>query len=281
MASSPRAWSIAMVAAPLLLAACALQADSGQPGRADTSPTPAPASAAAARMPDLIGLPSVEAGRRLGEIEGSAKLGLSSAWGPSIVRCGVRPGIVVHQAPTAGTPLRRRMVVHIRTAAMDLEEFRGPCEPTDGDLGPVTGPDALLARQFYRFAADAALGAPFVSGAVWVGIEHGPTAIRLGEAERTDPTAWQVGTGYAERTGPFSALDILAASGGYYELHPGVVGTCPSGDGATPPELAGLRAISLTAPSDTVSACSQWWGVTLFLDAENRIGGVALRLGSP
>lgn len=275
-------WSIAVIAVPLLLAACRSLAGSGPSGRDSAPPTSTPESPAAVLMPDLIGLPSAEAGRRLGAIEASAKLGLSSSWGPRIfVRCGVRPSSVVHQEPAAGTPLKGRTMVQIRTAALDLEEFRGPCEPADGDLGPVTGPDAVLARQFYRFAADPSLDAPFVSGEVWIGIEHGPTAISLGEAERADLAAWELGALYAERTGPFSALDTVASSGGYYELHDGVVGTCPSGRGKTPPELAGVRAISLTAPSDTISSCLEWWGVTLFLDDENRIRGVALRLGSP
>lgn len=85
---------------------------------------------------------------------------------------------------------------------------------------------------------------------------------------------------YAEATGPFSALDVLASSGGYYELHRGVVPTCPAGNDKVPPGFAELRSISLTAPSDTTSACSEW-GVTLFLDGEKNIRGVALRLGSP
>jgi hypothetical protein len=42
-----------------------------------------------------------------------------------------------------------------------------------------------------------------------------------------------------------------------------------------------LRAISLTAPSDTVNSCIDWWGVTLFLTEGDQIRGVALRLGSP
>lgn len=281
---SPGRWPITLVAIPLLLAACQSQADRGPRSSSESPPPPTSTREAPAPvlMPDLVGLPSAEAGRRLGRIEASARLGLSSNWGrPIIVRCGIRPRTIVRQKPAPGTTLERQMVVQIRTSALDLEEFRGPCEPADGDLGPVAGPDAALARQFYRFAADPSLGAPFVSGEVWTGIENGPTAISLGEVERADLAAWQLGTGYAERTGPFSALDIVASSGGYYELHRGVAPTCPSGSDEAPPELAGLRAISLTAPRDTTRACLEWWGVSLFLDDENKIRGVALRLGSP
>ncbi|MFA6575697.1 MAG: PASTA domain-containing protein, partial [Nocardioides sp.] len=110
-------------------------------------------------MPDLIGLPAVEAATRIGTVAAS------SDWGrPMTVRCEQRPGTVAWQRPAPGTPVSDDVVVEVRTAALDLEEFRGPCDPAEGDLGPVTGTDAALAREFYRFAADPSLGAPFVSG---------------------------------------------------------------------------------------------------------------------
>jgi len=270
------------VVAVMLLAAC------GAEGNEDTRPSSSPPQASptptheapAVLMPDLVGLPSAEALALVGEIEGSSKLGVSSSWTSTFVRCGARPGTVVSQEPAPGTPLERDAVVHLREASLDLNSFRGPCEPTDGDLGPVTGPDAALARQFYRFSANPALGAPFAVGEVWVGIENGLSATTIGESDWNDLAAWELDAAYAEASGPFSALDIAARSGGYYELHRGVPSTC-FGNDQTPPELMGLRAISLTAPLDTVSACMQWWGVTLFLDDENQIRGVALRLGSP
>lgn len=231
-------------------------------------------------MPDLIGLPSVQAFGRLGKVEGSARLGLTSSWErPVAVRCGVRPGTVVRQHPAPGAPLHRGMMVRIRTAALDLKQFRGPCEPHGS--GQTRGPGAELARKFYRFAADPTLGAPFSEGGVWTGIEQGPASTTVGKAERAKLAAWHVGTGYAESRGPFSALDILASSGGYYELHRGVAATCGFGNDRAPPELAGLRAISLTASPDVTDSCMDWWGVTLFLDNHDRIRGVALRLGSP
>lgn len=227
-------------------------------------------------MPDLIGLPSAEAGRRLGELE------LSSSWErPIDVRCGTRPRTVARQRPAPGTPMTPRVDVHVRTAALNLDVFRGPCSPRDGDLGPLRGPDAHLAREFYRFAADPSLGAPFASDETWVGIEAGRTSIALDEAERQHLEAWELGAGYAEAVGPFSALDTLAASGGYYEVRRGIAATCPTGNADPPPHLADARAISLTAPADVTSSSMEWWGVTLFLDPQDQIRGVALRLGSP
>lgn len=231
-------------------------------------------------MPDLVGLPSAVAGRRIGRLEARARLGLTSDWRSVTTRCAARPDTVARQAPAPGAELATDSVVLLRLARLDLATFRGPCEPVDGDLGPVTGGDAALARQFYRFAADPSLGAPFVNGAVWTGIEAGPTVTRLGDSERADLEAWRLDAAYAEGTGPFSALDIVAASGGYYELHRGVRPGCATGVQA-PPALAGLRALSLTAPSDTTGSCAQWWRVTLFLDDADAIAGVALGLGSP
>ncbi|MGA8845031.1 MAG: PASTA domain-containing protein, partial [Nocardioides sp.] len=227
-------------------------------------------------MPDLIGMPSAKAGERLGE------LGLGSSWGPPVVvRCEARPRTVVRQRPASGTPLRSDTTVHIRTAALDLDRFRGPCGSLDENVDLVTEADATLARTFYRFAANASLDAPFASGDVWIGIEAGLTSTSLAGSELGELPGWELDTVYAERSGPFSALDTLAQSGGYYELHDGVAGACSGGNDKAPPELDGLRAISLTSPDDVTSACLEWWAVTLFLDPQDRIRGVALRLGSP
>ncbi len=277
-----RPWVITIVATALSFTACQTPADPASSVATD-APAPAPTHEArvAALMPDLVGLPSAEAHRRLGELEGSTGLSLGFNWGPPvIVACDVRPGTVARQGPAPGTPLRRRTQIDIRPTALDLDSFRGPCEPADGDLGPVAGPDAVLAREFYRFAADPSLDAPITGDGVWTGIESGLAGITLNDDDLTDLDAWQLHTGYAERTGPFSALDIVAGSGGYYELHRGITPTCGFGSGDPPPELEGLRAISLTVPSDTISACMDWWGVTLFLEGD-RVRGVALRLGSP
>lgn len=225
-------------------------------------------------MPELIGLGAVEATGRI------AELGLGSEWRTATVRCGVRPHTVVRQSPAAGTPLTDGTQVRLSTARLDVEDFRGPCEPTDGDLGPVTGADAALARQFYRFAADPSLGAPFVDGKVWIGIEDGLAATTVSPARRADLDAWQLRAEYAESTGPFSALDVVASSAGYFEVHRGVLPTCPVGNDDPPADLAGLRAITLTLPAHSIDSCMQWWGVTLFLD-DDEIRGVALRHGSP
>lgn len=272
----------------LLLASCGSASPeagtSSSPGRPApaTSRTPSVPVPVPVRMPDLVGLPSADAGRRIGALETSASLGLWSSWGmPIAVRCGARPRTVVYQHPAPGTPLKRGTEIQIRTAALDLAKFRGPCEPHDMHVGPVSEAHAALAREFYRFAGDPSLGAPFAPVPVWVGIEDGLKSTSLTGSALGELLAWELGTGYAERSGPFSALDTLAESGGYYELRDGVAGTCPNGVGKAPPEMDGLRAISLTAPDDVTSACLEWWGVTLFLDSQDRISGVALRLGSP
>lgn len=233
-------------------------------------------------MPTLVGLPSAEAQLVVAELESELEAGLELEWGESVaVRCGRRPGTIAHQEPPPGTELAPDAEVLVRTAELDLTRFRGPCDPEDGDLGPVNGKDAELARQFYRFAADPSLGAPFATGDVWIGIEDGPVEKHVPAAATADPATWLLHAEYAEMSGSFSALDLVASSGGYLRLQRGIAPTCPNGNDRPPPELAGLRAITLLPPADTTDSCMQVWGVTLFLDDHDRIAGVALRIGSP
>lgn len=166
-----------------LLTGCSSAEDPGGPAPSQLTQDVRPAApsesttdspAAAPLMPDLVGMPSAKAGERLGE------LGLGSTWGrPVVVRCQARPRTVVRQRPAAGTTLTPDTTVHVRTAAMDLDRFRGPCEPLDKLVGPVAEADLELAREFYRFAADPSLGSAFADGGVWVGIEDGLKSTRL------------------------------------------------------------------------------------------------------
>lgn len=206
-------------------------------------------------MPDLVGMTSPKAGDRLG------RLGGRSEWGrPVVVGCETRPQTIARQRPAAGTPVRPHTIVRIRTAVLDLDRFRGPCPPHDTRVGAVAEVDAAVARRFYRFAADPSLGAPLTGDGVWVGIEDGLMETTLTGGEVTQLGAWELDGAYAERAGPFSALDTLAESGGYYEVSDGVAGTCPAGNDKAPPVLEGMRAISLTSPEDVTSACPDWWG---------------------
>jgi len=259
----------------LVVALTACSAGPAEPEPAADSSVSGSGSAEPLLMPDLVGLPALEAGELIGELD------LGSAWGrPVQVRCELRPGVIARQHPRPGTELSRTTTIRVRTTALDLEVFRGPCEPAEGDLGPLRGPDADLARDFYRFAAEPAATALFADE-VWVGLEDGLASTTLDRSALTDLAAWKVGRMYAERVGPFSPLDIVAASGGYFGLHRGASPGCGVGGLGRPPELAGLRTITLTSPSDTTMSCMDWWGVTLVLDAGDRIRGVVLRLGSP
>lgn len=268
----------------LLLTACGATGDTGDTGDGVDGPDAGSPSSSTATtpsgepaqplVPDLVGLPLAVAGERLA--------GLPADFGrPVTVGCEARPRTIVRQRPAAGTTLEPGAMVHVRPAALDLDRFRGPCDPRWTPGGSLPEEDVRLARAFYRFAADPSLGGPFADGEVWAGIAEGPVAVMVTPARRSDLTAWQVETEYAEAVSPFSALDVVAASGGYYDLQDGVVGTCPGGPATAPPGFGRLRAISLTSPEDVTTSCIEWWGVTLFLDEASRIRAVALRLGSP
>lgn len=279
---------LSVLVAVLMCAACGDPTSSETASDAPTptqepSPSPTEPEPESVLMPDLVGLRETAVGEALGELNERTTLDISSSWMPESIRdCSVPPGTAVRQSPAPGSVLRKRTEgdIEIWIAELDLERFRGPCDPADGELGPVRGADARLAREFYRFAADPALGAPFVDGDVWVGIEGGPAKAMLSADERADLAAWRFYAEYAERAGDMSPLDTLAASGGLYEVHRGVRPTCAFGYNEIPPDLAHLRAVTLAAAADTTSACMDWWGVVLYLD-EDRIAGVALKLGAP
>lgn len=232
-------------------------------------------------MPDLRGLLLVDALEELEGVRTRTDNFLRLQLGRAVpVGCEQRPRTVARQVPPPGTPIGSGTSVRIRTAQLDLESSRGPCDPADRDLGTVDGADADLAWQFYRFAADPTLGAPF-GERVWVGIEDSSTGAWLSGPELMELDAWQIGTAYAEAVGPFSALDHLASSGGYFQINSGITPTCPDGNRDAPAGLSGMRALSLTSPAESFASCMDWWGVTLSLDGADRIHGVTLRKGSP
>lgn len=273
--------TLVVVAVALVVAGCAREAEppstTSEPAPVST-PTPTP-TAEAVLMPDLIGLPANGAMGELGRIQTDLQLRLDWA-APVRVGCETRPGTVVRQQPAAGTALHRHTEVVIRTGEMDVAVFRGPCEPEDGEVGPVRGAEAALARDFYRFAADPTQGGVFGTGSTWLGIESGLWETTVAEEDRYDLGAWSMDTNYAEASGPMAPLDLLARTGGYFEVHHGVEEAC-TGDAAPPEDLETMRALSITPPSDVVGSCMEAWAITLFVDSGNVIRGVALRMGSP
>lgn len=103
-----------------------------------------------------------------------------------------------------------------------------------------------------------------------------------------DPAVWILESeGFRARTGPFSALGVLAdwdASAGFVLVRElGVtVGPhphCASAPVPSPEEVAGLRRVSVQPVGSL--PCPLWWSIDLFLTGDGRIAAVTLDLWEP
>lgn len=88
--------------------------------------------------------------------------------------------------------------------------------------------------------------------------------LRRGSGELSDASTWVLPIdSFDGLTGPFSALRQLAEATGPVEVSTGEHQHCAGPPLTLPPELAGLRQISIQ-PHDA-AMCIQWWSVDLFL----------------
>jgi hypothetical protein len=107
--------------------------------------------------------------------------------------------------------------------------------------------------------------------------------------ELLDPEVWSLGADllFRERVGPYSALDTLAewnvnAAGILIREMQVTVGPhdhCVSPPVPAPPELAGLRRVSVQPVGEV--PCLLWWTVDLFLTEDGTIAGITLDLYEP
>lgn len=149
----------------------------------------------------------------------------------------------------------------------------------------VTAQEELLVENFIQFARapgpETSAAVPFAQE-VWLGLADELLVGRLVE-ELAEPSAWVVEgppRGFRERTGPFSALDMLARAG-EIRLSVGPHRACGSRSRfVSPPEaVAQLRHLSVQ-PAEPLD-CTRWWGVDLFINADGEIAAVTLDFGAP
>ena len=155
-----------------------------------------------------------------------------------------------------------------------------PAEPTDLVEEPSSD-DLSLADTLSAFAGDP-------TRATWAAIEFAPeVALGLADEVQTtvesgdliDPGTWMLEKEpFRGRTGPYSALDLLANAG------PVVVTVGPHDHCASPPvpapaELADLRRVAIQ-PLEATS-CLEWFTVDLFVDDDGTVHGITLDLYEP
>lgn len=101
-------------------------------------------------------------------------------------------------------------------------------------------------------------------------VEAGAWVIVAGEA------------GFRERSGPFSALDLLAQSdrtmasvGSYSSCN------APDRPAPAPAAVADLLRVSIQPDPGALVACTQWWSVDLYITPRRQISAVTLDFGAP
>ena len=95
-----------------------------------------------------------------------------------------------------------------------------------------------------------------------------------------DPAAWMLDVDHFRGgVGPFSPLEVLAASEGSLEYREGSYRRCASPSRPPPRPVSGLRRLSIQ-PHEPVS-CLRWFAVDVFVDERGDIRAVTLDLWEP
>jgi hypothetical protein len=127
------------------------------------------------------------------------------------------------------------------------------------------------------------------SNATWSHVAFGDR-VALGLANRVlvdrtagelrDPRTWRLETaGFRGRSGPFSAIGLIAGERRPLTMTVGRHRRCASPAGPAPPRVASRRRISVQPRR--VESCLQWWSVDLFLTRDGHVRAVTLDLWEP
>lgn len=155
-----------------------------------------------------------------------------------------------------------------------------PAEPTGLVEGP-TSDDLSLADAVIAFASDP-------SDSTWDALPFAPEMalgladdilVRVDATALADPQTWVLEKEpFRARTGPYSALDLLATAGAV-DVTVGPHDHCASPPVPAPDGLEDLRRVAIQ-PVDATS-CIEWFTVDLFVDGDGVVHGITLDLYEP
>ncbi len=176
-------------------------------------------------------------------------------------------------------------VVLLRSSIGDEGRLPVPATPSDARADPLDGEAISATLIEYARVRDAATFAriPLASEVDLALADR--VVMSTPAAGLVDQQQWLIDPGpdgFRERTGPFSALELLASSVDV-TVNEGPPHTCtaPNETAPVPAELAAHRMITVGPARGSIAACMQWWAVTMYLDESEAVAGIGLDMGSP
>lgn len=158
-------------------------------------------------------------------------------------------------------------------------------QPTpSGAVNHIDGEAIASSLVEFAQARDASSFAEIPFGADVILALGGEALVDRPHGELADPEAWVVDpgpNGFRDRSGPFSALDVIASTD-TIAIAVGRLGSCVSGDPQPMPDgLTSLHVISLQPSREGSATCMDWWSVDIFVTDAGRVEGIDLDRGAP
>lgn len=158
---------------------------------------------------------------------------------------------------------------------------RSPVPPAGGSAiaSLPANPDDALMHAFISFARSPGPGTlaaiPFADQ-VRLGLAD-RLLVQRRSAELERPGSWVIDVECCFRggVGPYSALDLLKRASAF-TVSVGPHPHCVSAPVPPPPEVAGLRRVSVQPKQGPSDSCLQWWSVDVFLSPDRRVEAVTL-----
>jgi hypothetical protein len=161
------------------------------------------------------------------------------------------------------------------------------CAPSDDESSGEVAPTAAEVEMIDSFIALAHDPRPErgkalpLADRVQLGLGRAIHAVRSDE-DLAEPGGWVLEVDhFRAHSGPFSALDLAKEWPGNTITTVGEHRHCASPPVPPPPELIGLRRISVQPDPDEFDTCLRWWSVDFFLDDRDEVVAITLDLWDP